>query len=81
MFGAHVSVPFFTPFMLRTLRLGMFEYSLLCAVALLCKALSFALWRRMAEHVGMHAVLMTSVLMITLLPVQWVWATSLTALT
>lgn len=81
MFGAHVSVPFFTPFMLRTLQLGMLSYSLLCAVALLCKALSFSLWRRMAEHFGMHAVLLTSVVLTTLLPVQWVWASSVSALT
>lgn len=73
MFGANVSVPFFTPYMLRTLDMGIWSYSMLLGVAIASKAVSFALWRRVGERFGMRAVLLTSVFLMAWLPVQWVW--------
>lgn len=81
MFGAHVSVPFYTPYMLRTLDLGMFAYALLIAAAIASKALSFGLWRRLSERFGMPAVLWVSTVIVAALPVQWVWFTSVPSLT
>lgn len=80
MFGAHVSVPFYTPYMLRTLHLDMLAYAWLIAAAIASKALSFGLWRRLAERFGMPSVLLGASVVVAALPVQWVWFTSVPAL-
>jgi len=80
MFGAHFSVPFFTPYMLRTLHLSMFAYSALTAAAIATKAASFSMWRVVGERWGLRAVLLVSVVTIVFLPVQWVWFTSVASL-
>ncbi len=76
MLGAHVSVPFYTPYMLRTLHLDMLSYAWLIAAAIASKAMSFGVWRRAAERLGMPAVLLGSSVVVAVLPVQWVWFTS-----
>jgi MFS family permease len=80
MFGAHVSVPFYTPYMLRTLRLDMLAYAWLIAAAIASKALCFGLWRRAAERFGMPSVLLGASVVVAALPVQWVWFTSVPSL-
>lgn len=71
MLGAQISIPFFTPYMLRTLKLDLFEFSIIIAASILAKALGFPLWARAAKHVGMRGVFFTSASLISLLPMAW----------
>lgn len=69
--AAHVSVPFFTPYMLRELHMDLVEFSLLLAVAILAKSVAFPVWGRVAERIGMPAVLATSAFVAAVSP--WLW--------
>jgi MFS family permease len=71
MLAAHVSVPFFTPYMLRTLGMSLLEFSLLTAVAILAKSIAFPAWGRLAPRIGMPAILVTSSTIVACLP--WCW--------
>lgn len=71
MLAAHLSVPFFTPYMLRELHLSLLEYALLTAVAILAKSLAFPAWGRVAPRMGMPGILVTSSLVVACLP--WCW--------
>lgn len=71
MLAAHLSVPFFTPYMLRELHLGLFEFALLTAVMILAKSLAFPAWGRIAPRLGMPGILVTSALVVACLP--WCW--------
>ena len=75
MFGAHISVPFFTPYMLRVLHLSKLQFALLTAISILGKALSFPLWRFIATRQGMGPILAPSTALVALMP----WAWTLTA--
>ena len=57
MLGAHVAVPFFTPYMLRDLHLDYATYAGLTAIAIVVKALIFPLLHPLSERFGMRAVL------------------------
>jgi MFS family permease len=71
MLGAQISIPFFTPYMLRVLKLDLLEFSLLIAASILAKAVCFPLWSRVAKQVGMRGVFFSSVTVISLLPIAW----------
>ena len=76
-FGAHVAIPFFTPYMLRTLRLELDQFAWLVAVSILGKALSFPLWGRLATRIGLRPVLFLSGLGVAVVPTLWTWVTDL----
>jgi MFS family permease len=80
MFGAHVAVPFFTPYMLRDLGLDISTYAWLTAASILAKVVSLPLWHRVAATLGLRAVLTVSVLGIASIPLAWVPARSELAL-
>jgi MFS family permease len=71
MLGAQISIPFFTPYMLRALKLDLFQFSILIAASILAKALCFPLWARAAKQVGMRGVFLASASVISLLPILW----------
>jgi len=71
MLGAQISIPFFTPYMLRVLKLDLFQFSILISASILAKALGFPLWARAAKQVGMRGVFFSSVTVISLLPLAW----------
>jgi MFS family permease len=75
--GAHVAIPFFTPYMLRTLRLELDQFALLVSVSILGKALSFPLWGRVASRFGLRPVLLISGLGVAAVPTLWTWVTDL----
>ena len=60
MFGAHIAVPFFTPYMLRDLHLDYATYAGLTAIPIVVKALFFPLLHPLSERFGMRAVLACS---------------------
>jgi MFS family permease len=59
--GAHVSIPFYAPFMLKTLGLGYDGFALLCAVQLLTKAIAFPFTHRLATRFGLERMLVGSI--------------------
>jgi len=71
MLGAQISIPFFTPYMLRVLKLDLLQFSLITSASILAKAVCFPLWARAAKHVGMRGVFLSSVSVISLLPLAW----------
>jgi MFS family permease len=58
MFGANVAIPFFAPYMLRTLELDFVRYMSLTAIAIAVKAVAFPIWSRVAHRLGLRAVLL-----------------------
>lgn len=73
-FGAHVAVPFFTPYMLRTLRLELDTFAFLTAVTIIGKAISLPIWGIFAGRVGLSVAMTLSVATISVVPAVWVWA-------
>lgn len=71
MLGAQISIPFFTPYMLRALELDLFQFSILISSSILAKAVCFPLWARAARQVGMRGVFLSSASIISLLPLAW----------
>jgi MFS family permease len=71
MFGAQIAMPFFTPYMLRTLGLGFTSFAWLTAAAILAKAASFPLWRMAAERWGLGVVLVVSAAGMAIVPLLW----------
>ncbi len=76
MFGAQIAIPFFTPYMLRTLGLGFVGYAWLTAASIMAKALSFPLWRRASDRWGDGFVLVSSTAAMALVPLFWARTTS-----
>jgi MFS family permease len=57
MLGAQVSIPYYAPYMLKTLGLGYDGYALLVAVQLVSKACVFPILHRIATQVGLPRLL------------------------
>jgi hypothetical protein len=72
MLGAHVAVPFFTPYMLRDLRFDYATYAGLTAIPIVIKALIFPFLHPLSERFGMRAVLSWSGAVVVVLPALWV---------
>lgn len=71
-FGAHIAVPFFTPYMLRELHMGYATYAGLTAIPIVTKALAFPALHPLSQRFGMRAVLAWSGTLVVLLPALWV---------
>jgi MFS family permease len=69
--GAQVSIPFYAPYMLKTLALGYDGFARMVAVQLVARALFFPVAHRVAAQVGLERMLVTSVGFIAL--VAWIW--------
>jgi len=80
MFGAHMAVPFFTPYMLRVLELDYAHYAVLLAVPIVTKALVSPLLYRLATTLGMRRLLATATVLIALVALLWSLATSFNGL-
>ncbi len=70
-FGAHVSVPFFTPYMLRELSLDYLAFAGLSAVSILTKVVLFPFAHLLAARVSLRRLLTWSGLGIALVPLAW----------
>jgi MFS family permease len=71
MLGAHVSIPFYAPYMLKTLGLGYDGFALLCAVQLMTKALAFPFTHRLAARFGLERVLICSMGIAAVVAFMW----------
>jgi MFS family permease len=80
MLGAHVSIPFYAPYMLKTLELGYDGYALVCAVQLLSKAAAFPFTRWLAQRIGLTRMMAWSMAAAAAVALLWGVAQSLTGL-
>jgi MFS family permease len=69
--GAQVSIPFYAPYMLKTLALGYDGFARMVAVQLVARALFFPFAHRVAVRAGLERMLVTAVVFIAL--VAWIW--------
>lgn len=76
MFGAHIAVPFFTPYMLRVLGLDYAHYAVLLAVLIVTKVLVSPLLYRVASALGMRKLLATASVLVALVALLWSLASS-----
>lgn len=72
MLGSHISVPFFTPYMLRDLQMDYGTFAALTAIPIIVKALFFPVLHPIAERFGMRPVLLWSGVGVAVLPGLWV---------
>ncbi len=71
MFGGHVAIPFFTPYMLRVLRLDFGEFAFLLALSIFAKAVTFPLCHRVADRIGLKRLLIVAGFGVAALPLVW----------
>ncbi len=71
MFGAHLSIPFYAPYMLKTLALGYDGFALLCGVQLLMKSVALLFMHRVAARVGLAKLLVGAIGVIALVSGIW----------
>jgi MFS family permease len=71
MLGAQVSIPFYTPYMLKTMGLGYDGFALLCAVQLVTKTLIFPFTHRIAARFGLERMLLGSMAMAAVIAFMW----------
>ena len=75
MFGAHASVPFYAPYMLKELQLGYVGFAALSATQIVTKALAFPLFPKIAERIGFPRLLLCANVLIVLVAFMWgAWA-------
>jgi MFS family permease len=80
MLGAHISIPFYAPYMLKTLELGYDGYALVCAVQLLSKAAAFPFTRWLAQRLGLKQMMAWSMAAAAAVALLWGVAQSLTGI-
>jgi MFS family permease len=71
MLGAHLAVPFFTPYMLRELHFDYATYAGLTAIPIMVKALVFPLMHPLTQRFGMRKVLLWCGSGVVVLPSLW----------
>ena len=71
MFGTHIAVPFFTPYMLRDLQLDYATYAALTAVPIVVKALLFPMLHPLSQRFGMRSLLIWSGAGVVASPALW----------
>jgi MFS family permease len=69
--GAHVSIPFYAPYMLKTLDLGYEGFALLCAVQLVSKTVAYPFTHRLAARFGLERMLVSSIAMGAIVAFIW----------
>ncbi len=70
--AVNLSAPYFTPYMLRRLRLSYAEFTILSATVLLARILASAYWGRVATRIGNRRVLQVSGTLLVPLAALWV---------
>jgi len=80
MFASHVSVPFFTPYMLRELRMGYTDFAGVLSMAIIAKTVVFPLCHPLAMRIGLPRLLLLAGLGVGVTPTLWYLAGSVRAL-
>jgi MFS family permease len=76
MFGATISTPFFTPYMLRELNMDYGTFTWLSATSVLVKALLFPVYHRVAAKVGLARLLVLAGVGVSMVPIFWALGTN-----
>lgn len=76
MFGATISTPFFTPYMLRELKMDYATFTWLSATSVLVKALVFPVYHRVAAKLGLARLLVLAGVGVSIVPVFWALGSS-----
>lgn len=71
MAGAHISIPYYAPYMLKTMSLGYDEFALLCAVQLVSKACVLPFAPRVSQQLGLAKMLGISMAGASLVAFMW----------
>lgn len=71
MFGATISTPFFTPYMLRELGMDYGLFASMSATSLASKALFFPVSHRIAARLGLPKLLIAGGVGVALVPISW----------
>jgi MFS family permease len=71
MLGAHVSIPFYAPYILKTLDLGYDGFALLCAVQLVAKTVAYPFTHRLAARFGLERMLVSSIALAAIVAFMW----------
>jgi Na+/melibiose symporter-like transporter len=79
-FGAHIAVPFFTPYMLESLDLDYAAFSSLSALSILCKVLTLPLCDPLSRRIGLRATLLLGGIGVAIVPYLWSLRPDATAL-
>lgn len=69
-----ISAPFFSVYMLETLRFSYLQYMANIGTAVLVQFLTLSYWGRIGDVMGNRLVLLTTGSIIPLLPAMWVWS-------
>lgn len=69
--GAHIAVPFFTPYMLRELGMSYLVYTLLSTTSVFTKVVTFALAHRVAKRLSLKAMLGLAGAGVAAVPLAW----------
>lgn len=69
--GVYSGSPFFTPFMLKQMKLNYEIYMFLIAVPFISRAISYPYYEKVARKFGLFKILLPCMLMISLVPFLW----------
>ncbi|HEY4221867.1 MAG TPA: MFS transporter, partial [Myxococcota bacterium] len=78
--AANVAIPFFTPYMLHTLRFNFVQFMELNATAIVTKAIVVPLWGRLGRRFGWRRILVVATLGTSLVALGWSTCDSFRAL-
>ena len=76
LFTRYVAAPFYNVFMLRNLGFTYAEFGIITAMSLFAKIFSYPYWGRLADRFGNRAVLVSTGVLVCILPLPWVFASS-----
>ncbi len=75
LFGAQLAIPYFTPYMLRTLSMSFTEFAWLTAISVAAKTIAFAAWQRAPRRAAFRTLVVSGAVM-ALGPLPWAFFTS-----
>lgn len=80
LFAGNLAIPFFTPYMLRTLQLSYGAFTWLMALSVAAKAVSYTFCHRATARVGLYGLVSICGLGVAIVPVLWGLCDGLVAL-
>lgn len=77
-FAVFISGPFFTPYMLKELRLDYLTFTLVNASSIIVKVLSLPVWGKTVDRFGARRVMSLAGFLMPLVPVLWLFSENIT---
>ncbi|MBN2374001.1 MFS transporter [bacterium] len=75
-FAVYIAGPFFTPYMLYDLRLDYKTFTIINASSLIIKFLAMPVWGELMDKYGTRKILVLSGLLLPLIPLLWIFSSS-----